>query len=879
MSELPKPVTSIRFGVLSPEQIRKLSVVQIKVPDTFDEDGTPVAMGLMDKRLGASEPGQICEICGNAFGRCPGHFGHIELARPVVHVGFAKIIHTLLRTTCRRCGRVLVSDTDIEKYNKILEKYKKRMSALTARVTDRIVKKAVANMKCPHCSEQQFKVKFEKPVSFYEDRKDGSVRLTPVEVRGWFERIPDADLKLLGFDPVASRPEWMVLTVLPVPPVSVRPSITLESGVKAEDDLTHKLGDVLRINERLRESIDNSAPNLIIEDMWELLQYHVVTYFDNEVSGVPPARHRSGRPLRTIAQRLKGKEGRFRSNLSGKRVDFSARTVISPDPNLSINEVGIPEEIASVLTVPEHVTAWNIEEMKQLILNGPDAHPGANYIIRPDGRKIDLRFRKDRTQLADTLEPGFIVERHLKLGDIVLFNRQPSLHRMSIMAHICRILPYKTFRLNLTVCPPYNADFDGDEMNLHVPQSEEARAEARVLMLVQEQILSPRYGGPIIGGIQDYVTGAYLLTRKETKLSREDVQDLLTAVGYDGEIPAAAAKKPEEYWTGKQIVSLFLPKGLNYSLRASVASMFGPTDEESTVIIRDGELVSGVLDKKAIGAGQAESIFHRIVKDYGTEAGRLFIDKAFKLFLRYAEKSGFSTGLGDEDLPPATRSHILEELTTAQEKVDEIIESFKRGELDRLPGRTLEETLEMKIMQILSEARDTAGAIANEHLNMDNNAVLMAMTGAKGNILNITQMAACVGQQSIRGERITRGYKHRTLPHFKQGDIGARSRGFVYNSYKTGLTPLEFFFHAMGGRESLVDTAVRTSQSGYLQRRLINALQDLRVEYDLTVRTASGVVVQQLYGEDGVDPSKSDHHDAVNLDKIVEKVLSRNGGK
>jgi DNA-directed RNA polymerase subunit A' len=879
MSELPKPVIAMRFGVLSPDYIRKLSVVQIKVPDTFDEDGTPVSMGLMDKRLGASEPGQVCEICGNAFGRCPGHFGHIELARPVVHVGFAKISHTILRSTCRKCGRILISDSDIEKYKKIIEKYRKRLSALTSRVTDRIVKRATLQMKCPHCHEQQFKIKFEKPVTFYEDRKDGSVRLTPVEIRGWFERITDDDLRLLGFDPKASRPEWMVLTVLPVPPVSVRPSITLESGVKAEDDLTHKLGDVLRINERLRESIDNSAPNLIIEDMWELLQYHVVTFFDNEVSGVPPARHRSGRPLRTLAQRLKGKEGRFRSNLSGKRVDFSARTVISPDPNLSINEVGIPEEIARTLTVPDHVTAWNIEEMKKLVVTGQDAHPGANYIIRPDGRKIDLRYRKDRAPLADTLEPGFVVERHLKDGDIVLFNRQPTLHRMSIMAHFCRILPYKTFRLNLTVCPPYNADFDGDEMNLHVPQSEEARAEARVLMLVQEQILSPRYGGPIIGGIQDYVTGAFLLTRKETQLTREETVDLLTAVGYDGELPPPAIKKPDERWTGKQIVSLFLPKGLNYSLRASVASVLGPQNEESIVVIRDGQLISGVMDKKSIGAGQAESIFHRIVKDYGTEAGRIFIDKAFKLFLRYAEKSGFSTGLGDEDLPPETRNQIFEELEEAQKKVDEIIASYKRGELDRLPGRTLEETLEMKIMQILSEARDTAGAIANEHLNIDNSAVLMAMTGAKGNILNITQMAASVGQQSIRGERITRGYKHRTLPHFKQGDIGARARGFVYNSYKTGLSPLEFFFHAMGGRESLVDTAVRTSQSGYLQRRLINALQDLRVEYDGTVRTASGVVVQQIYGEDGVDPSKSDHHEAVNLDKIVEKVMTRNGSK
>jgi DNA-directed RNA polymerase subunit A' len=265
--------------------------------------------------------------------------------------------------------------------------------------------------------------------------------------------------------------------VLPVPPVTVRPSITLESGVRSEDDLSHKLIDIIRINQRLRENLDAGAPQLIVEDLWELLQYHCTTYFDNGVSGIPPARHRSGRALRTLAQRLKGKEGRFRSNLSGKRVDFSARTVISPDPNLSMNEVGVPEQIARILTIPERVTEWNIDEMKELVVRGPDRHPGANYLIRGDGRRVDLRFVKDRTIIADTIEKdaGFIVERHLSNGDIVLFNRQPSLHRMSIMAHEVRVMPYRTFRLSLYVCPPYNADFDGDEMNLHVPQSEESR--------------------------------------------------------------------------------------------------------------------------------------------------------------------------------------------------------------------------------------------------------------------------------------------------------------------------------------------------------------------------------------------------------------------
>ncbi len=355
----------------------------------------------------------------------------------------------------------------------------------------------------------------------------------------------------------------MVLTVLPVPPVTVRPSITLETGERSEDDLTHKLVDILRINQRLVENMEAGAPQLIVEDLWELLQYHVTTYFDNEASGVPPARHRSGRPLKTLAQRLKGKEGRFRSNLSGKRVNFSARTVISPDPNISINEVGVPEMIAKEVTVPVHVNDWNIKQMKEHINNGPKVHPGANYVIRLDGRKIRV-LDETKEAILEMLEPGFIVERHLKDGDIVLFNRQPSLHRMSMMAHEVKVLPYKTFRLNLCVCPPYNADFDGDEMNMHVFQTDESRAEAKSLMRVQEHILSPRFGGPIIGAIHDHISGAYLLTRTGSNFTEEQAFQIIRKA----KLPIP--KRKHRDWTGKEIFSLLLPENLNMQYKAEI---------------------------------------------------------------------------------------------------------------------------------------------------------------------------------------------------------------------------------------------------------------------------------------------------------------------
>jgi len=889
---MSKVIDAIRFGVLPPDEIRKLSVVEINTSDTYDEDGGPIAGGLMDHRLGTLEPRQRCRTCGNISINCPGHYGHIELAVPVIHVEFAKQIYKLLSVTCRGCGRLLISDDKIEEYKKIHEKEKK----LFGKVSDDTLKEVVKNAKkykkfkeCPHCGMVQSNIRFAKPTSFLEiekeelETKDESIveevsrRLTANMIREWFERISDEDLKLLDFDPEVARPEWMILQVLPVPPVDVRPSIILESGIRAEDDLTHKLVDIIRINQRLRENIEAGAPTLIIEDLSELLQYHVTTYFNNEVSGIPPARHRSGRTLKSLAQRLKGKEGRFRGNLSGKRVDYSARTVISPDPNLDINEVGVPLHIATRLTLPDIVTERNIEEMKKLVLNGPYRHPGALYIIRPDNKRIRLEFVTDRTIVAESLEPGFVVERHLKDGDIALFNRQPSLHRMSIMAHRVRVMPYSTFRMHLTVCPPYNADFDGDEMNLHIPQSKEAQTEARLLMRVQDQILSPRYGAPIIGATKDFISGAYLLTRQQTMLTSNEVGKLLASTGYTGSPPEPTVEEPEPLWSGKGIFSLFLPEDFNFVTRANICLHCTKCEREACqydayVIIRDGKLLSGVIDKNTIGAERAETIFHRIIKDYGTDAGHDFLNSSTKLINEFLSLKGFTYSIDELNIGDKEVSNINRVMKRMERNVDRLIDELNTGQLERLPGQSLQETFEIQVMSELAKARDGAGETVETGLGMNNAGIIMTRSGARGSSLNIGQMMGSVGQQAIRGKRIMRGYMNRTLPHFKERDPAPEARGFVYNCYRDGLTPIEFFFHAMGGREGLVDTAVRTQQSGYMQRRLINALEHLRVEYDGTVRDSQGDIIQFKYGEDGVDPAKSDHGKAVNVALLIERV-------
>ncbi|MCL2890268.1 MAG: DNA-directed RNA polymerase subunit A' [Methanomassiliicoccaceae archaeon] len=888
MIGISKRIGAIKFSCVSPEEVRKMSATKIITADTYDDDGFPIDMGLMDPHMGVIEPGLRCKTCGCKVDECPGHFGHIDLAMPVIHVGFIKDIKTLLESTCRKCGRLMLTEDQIEECRLNMDRVEelggdtvdlKTFSKSTA-------KDASSKGLCPYCGEEQIKIKLDKPTTFRE--VDDNHKLTPREVRDRLERIPDEDLRTLGMDPATCRPEWMVLTALAVPPVTVRPSITLDTGDRSEDDLTHKLVDVLRINQRLRENRDAGAPQLIVEDLWELLQYHVTTYFDNQTSGIPPARHKSGRPLKTLAQRLKGKEGRFRSNLSGKRVNFSARTVISPHPLSSINEDGVPIKAARELTVPVHVNEHNMETLKEMVARGPEPPeggpylPSANYVIRSDGRRIRVTDR-NAADVSEGIEIGYTVERQLVDGDVVLFNRQPSLHRMSMMAHRVRIMPGKTFRFNLCVCPPYNADFDGDEMNLHVLQSDEARAEARILMQVQENILSPRYGGPIIGAIHDHITGAYYLTHGNPKFDRTRALNILSKLSTI-EMPEPEGKiDGKEYWTGKQLFSTVLPKNLRATFKANICQKCDKCKQEgceydSYVKVRNGILLCGTIDAKAIGNSKGK-ILDRIARDYGPERVRQFIDEVTRLALGAIMDRGFSTGIDDEDIPEEAKMQIQEFIKECIDKVTSFVQSYRDGTLDQMPGRSLRETLEVEVMRVLAQARDQAGKIAGKHLGMENSAVVMAESGARGSMLNLSQMAGCVGPQSVRGERLSRGYWNRTLPHFEKGDLGAYAKGFVSNSYKTGLAPTEFFFHAMGGREGLVDTAVRTSRSGYMQRRLISALEDLKLMGDGTVRNTADTIIQFEYGEDGADPARSVQGKAIDLDDLFAEVFGDDADK
>jgi DNA-directed RNA polymerase subunit A' len=846
-----REVDKIMFGVLSPKMIKQMASAKIVTPELYDKEGYPVDGGLMDTRLGVIDPGLKCKTCGSKLKECIGHFGYIELARPIININFVDIILNLLRCTCKDCGRVLIPKNKIDIVKAKADQVEKELGLDARR---RYVKDVISSMKtinkCPYCKARQGKVELDKPTTFLENER----RVNPIEIRMRLEKVTDSDIEIFGLNPSTVRPEWFVLTILPIPPVTMRPSITLESGERSEDDLTHKMGDIVRINQRLFENINAGAPEIIIEDLWDLLQYHITTFFDNDVAQLPPARHRSGQPLKTIAERIKSKEGRIRHNLTGKRTNFCARTVISPDPMINLNEVGIPKEIALKLTVPERATAWNMAYLKKFVERG-DKYPGANYLVRPDGKKKKITD-ETKEALLEEIQPGYVVERHVMDGDIAIFNRQPSLHRMSMMCHKVRVLPYKTFRLNPAVCHPYNADFDGDEMNLHIPQTEEARAEAEILMQVQTQLISPRYGLSVIGCIQDAISGNYMLT-KGGDMTRQEAIDLLASIGMDD----FSRLPKKEKVNGKEIFSAVIPE--DFSFR-------GKSKGKNEVVIEDGKLLEGVMDSANLGEGSGLLLRNMHTK-YGADKTIETLGKIFRLGIKYLLKEGFTTSISDTDISAEAKHKIKEIVEDSFVKVRALIEKYNRKELEVFPGKTMLETLELKILELLNKSRNAIGDVVHVNVSQNTNTTDMIKSGARGNPLQLTQMAGCVGQQAMRGKRIEKGYRGRTLSCFKRNDLMPSQRGFVSNSFKSGLKPHEFFFMGMTGRDSLMDTALRTPKSGYLYRRLANAMQDLKVEYDHTVRDSSKKIIQFIYGGDGIDVSRSEAG-IINVDRIIDEV-------
>lgn len=724
-------------------------------------------------------------------------------------------------------------------------------------------------------------------VSSYPDLKPLIQRqvelLTPLKAFELLRMIITEDMLLLWMDGSYGTPESLIMWSVPVPPVPIRPSVPQDNGGgSTEDDLTIKLQEIVEMNNALKMALEKGATMKMVAEDWEFLQIQVALFINGETPGIP--RQLMGtKAVRGLCQRLKGKQGRFRGNLSGKRVDFSGRTVISPDPNLGIEQVGVPILVAKTMTYPERVNRYNIERLRKAVLNGPEVHPGAN-IVR-SGLYVSALQYADRERASLGLKIGDVVERHMNDNDVVLFNRQPSLHKMSIMAHRVKVMPWRTFRFNECCCTPYNADFDGDEMNMHLPQTEEAKAEASELMAITNNLVTPRNGEPLVAATQDFLTGSYLLTQKDVFLSKEEFCRLVCYFSDAGEhidMPLPTIFKPRPLWTGKQVISLLVRPNKAKLCTPHVESeeRFYTKDrhfclQDGFVHFRHGELVSGQLGKKTLGGDSKSGLFYVLIRDFGAQEATRCMSRIAKLCARFLGDRGFSIGI--DDVTPSKRMLSLKEkiLQEGRTNADDQIAAYKSGRIRLKPGCDALQSLESEVNGILGKIRENCGKEALVALNYRNAPLCMAQCGSKGSALNISQMIACLGQQSVGGARIQDGFVNRTLPHFPVGALFPAAKGFVANSFFSGLTATEFFFHTMGGREGLVDTAVKTAETGYMARRLMKALEDLSMQYDRTVRNSEASIVQFSYGDDGLNPQVMEKFDRpVDYSRLVTNICA-----
>lgn len=675
-----------------------------------------------------------------------------------------------------------------------------------------------------------------------------------------------------------------------------------------------------------RDSKKQAAYAAVLEGMVQL-QVEVNSFIDsskNPNGGSGPSRE----PPPGVKQALEKKEGLFRKHMMGKRVNYAARSVISPDVNIETNEIGVPPVFASKLTYPEPVTQHNVAELRQLVKNGPHTYPGAVSVRDEYGNETMLGALTEeaRAALADTLltppdiaskgrrllKGGFaglnastrtptankVVLRHLRDGDVLVMNRQPTLHKPSMMAHKARVLNgEKTIRMHYANCNSYNADFDGDEMNMHFPQSQAARAECYNIANTDNQYLVPTSGNPLRGLIQDHVVAGVWMTAKDSLFTREQYQQLLYGalrtendyVGQQGRLlllPPAIIK-PVARWTGKQIISTVLlnlkpasdTEGLNMKSKAKVAGRYWGADHagEEEVLFVQGELLTGVLDKSQFGAS-AYGMVHAVFEIYGAEYAGKLLSILSRLFTKFLQHRAFTCRMDDLVLSAkgnSIRRKNLKDAAIAGRKaalrnvgLNDVSDLFSAETESKLKIRMEEvlrddaklAALDADMMGACNELTNSVNGIIPEHLGKvfpHNHMQMMTVSGAKGSTVNVSQISSLLGSQALEGRRVPVMVSGKSLPSFKAFETAPRAGGYVAQRFLTGIRPQEYYFHCMAGREGLIDTAVKTSRSGYLQRCLIKHLEGVQVSYDQTVRNSDGSVLQFYYGEDGLDVTKS----------------------
>lgn len=898
MLPLPKTedISFVQFGTLTAAEWAKYSVAEISHPakgSDFDR-GVSMANSPYDGRMGMLGTGCICETCGNTNIVCPGHFGYIKLALPVFNPMFFLFVLKILRCVCVGCGKCRIKSEVAKSIGALKYKGFDRLKFLVKKCEKK--KSKMGRCYDLDCNAEYPSFKMEGKgnanamgfIAVYTHKSDSGettekIRFTAKDTLGVLEKIDRKTFRLLGFnnnlsdrdifkDPAILTPEKkhiheivpssLIFNSFPVIPPTVRPWISRD-GEKRDDDLTSKYNDIIKANNKLANLLavesstaeNNAARESTIESVYFALQMNVNTLIDNHKES-----DSNNRPIRGLDDRLRGKGGHGQGHAVAKRVDYSARSVIvGGGPYIEAGEVGTSEYIAKNLTVPEPVTPFTIDELRKIVENDE-----ANY-IRRNGATLNIKYMKKKGPIV--LKMGDIVERHLRDGDFVVFNRQPTLRLESMQCKKVRVLKgTKVFRLSLAETTPYNADFDGDEMNMHVPQSVDARVDCMRIMGTDNLIVSNQSNTPIIGLVQDALLAIYILTffdtmvkkslfekcMKAAKIPEKSINSLLErALEYYPEYiirrQVGTKKKPTltiaDTVPGKLFISVLFPEDFHFkapSIKVDGTSL--------VVTIQNGVILptSGPLTKMHVGNKQC-SVIHRLWLEYSPTVALDFITAAQFLTDNWFQHHGFSIGISD--------CMCTEECNT---KIDEQLRQLEKESETILQTVTDPEERENLIKKAIQNTSNTCSIIVGENMNKGSrNAInVMRNCGAKGNIINCTQIAGYVGQQSIEGGRIPASLGGRCTSHFKVDDNSLIARGNVKHNYLKGLTPAEVYFHAYGGRKGVTDTSVKTSETGYMQKRMGRKLEDSKLLIDGTVRDGSGRIVQFLYGNDGFDPKK-----------------------
>lgn len=879
LSHTEENIDGIQFGILSDEDITNISVCEIN-SSKLSGNNT-----VYDNRLGVLNHKELCSSCSKNNNKCSGHFGHISLNIDILHPLFYKYVHMFLKCFCSNCSRCILSEEQL-----ILNNIHNYSTSIKFNKIKELCEKTDI---CIHCSSMKHKIMFNSyDQVFYINHKSNNTKtiLTDNEIKIIFDNIPIKDVKMLGINDKLFKPSSLIMTKLLVLPTVARPYVVV-NNLTCDDDLTVQYVEIIKINNMLADnSIQETKRNKLIQ----ALKFRIKSLFDNTQE---KSKHSNGRPMKGIKKRISGKDGQIRNNLMGKRVDKSARTVIGPDPTLRLDEIAIPQKIANILTYPEYVNTYNIKQLSKLIETNK-----INFIIRnkqrinltyarfrkgdellyndiiqkSDGTKIIIGHDTNKYKLNDTdviirngkiksdfvfpkqknfkLQFGDIVERPLKDGDYVLLNRQPTLHRGSMLAQKIIVRPYKTFRMNLAITKTFNADFDGDEMNIHVPVSYESVTELKYIASSKYNMISPQSSKSNIAIVQDGLLGSYLLTKEDKPLTKDvffqllqnvdglDSMDILGEINHIRKVIKDKLNKDIIYST-RMLFSFILPNNFYYTRKNKCL------DHEPIVKICNGVLVEGAINKSIIGSSH-NSIIQTLLKEKGEEIAINFINNVQFIACSYLLYQGFTISISDCIATKSSEiNHVITKCFIEAKGNEEYIQD--------------ERIREIKVNASLSKARDNGMKIAKDALPISNNFISTVTSGSKGDFFNIAQITGLLGQQNLTGARIPYNLNNntRSLPHYPMGKLSQEreyeSKGFIKNSFIHGLNPYEFWFHSLTGREGITDTAMKTATSGYIQRRIIKLSEDIQIKYDGTVRNSNNNIIQFQYGDDNLDGAKT----------------------